>query len=168
VLSLASVVAEAVVMAEAPLVSVVSNSVSTSFGGDYINKQAVPRNYYQVITTAPGVNADTGTSGSAILAYGGTSESQNAFTLDGVNVADSGSGAHWVLPSIQWMEEIQVGGLGANAEYGGYTGGVINGVTKSGGNELKGAGGLLPARLVHVRQHRWRLRTRRSSSRTTR
>jgi hypothetical protein len=139
VLPLASVAAEAVVTAEAPLVSVVSNTVSTSFGGDYINKQAVPRNYYQVITTAPGVNADTGTSGSAILAYGGTSESQNAFTLDGVNVADTGSGQHWVLPSIQWMEEIQIGGLGANAEYGGYTGGVINGVTKSGGNELKGA-----------------------------
>jgi hypothetical protein len=138
VLTLTSVAAEAVVTAEAPLVSVVSNSVSTSFGGDYINKQAVPRNYYQVITTAPGVNADTGTSGSAILAYGGTSESQNAFTLDGVNVADSGSGAHWVLPSIQWMEEIQVGGLGANAEFGGYTGGVINGVTKSGGNGFKG------------------------------
>ena len=41
----------------------------------------------------PGVNADTtGSSGSAILAYGGTTESQNAFTLDGVNVADTGSG----------------------------------------------------------------------------
>jgi hypothetical protein len=139
VLPLASVAAEAIVTAEAPLVSVVSNSVSTSFGEDYINKQAVPRNYYQVITTAPGVNADSSSSGSAILAYGGTSESQNAFTLDGVNVADSGSGQHWVLPSIQWMEEIQIAGLGANAEYGGYTGGVINGVTKSGGNAFKGA-----------------------------
>ena len=139
VLPLATVAAEAVVTAEAPLVSVVSNTVSTSFGGDYINKQAVPRNYYQVITSAPGVNADIGSSGSAVLAYGGTSESQNAFTLDGVNVADTGSGQHWVLPSIQWMEEIQIGGLGANAEYGGYTGGIINGVTKSGGNELRGA-----------------------------
>ena len=139
VLPLESVSAQAVVTAEAPLVSVVENKVSTSFGDDYISRQAVPRNYYQVITTAPGVNADTGTSGSAILAYGGTSESQNAFTLDGVNVADTGSGQHWVLPSIQWMEEIQIGGLGANAEYGGYTGGIINGVTKSGGNELRGA-----------------------------
>ncbi|MDL1948606.1 TonB-dependent receptor [Acidobacteria bacterium ACD] len=138
-LQLESVKTEVVVTGEAPVVSVVQNSVATTFGGDYITKQAVPRNYYQVITTAPGVNADTGTSGSAILAYGGTTESQNAFTLDGVNVADTGSGAHWVLPSIQWMEEIQITGLGANAEYGGYTGGVINGVTKSGGNDFKGA-----------------------------
>ncbi len=139
VLPLASVAAEAVVTAEAPLVSVVSNTVSTSFGADYINRQAIPRNYYQVVSTAPGVNSAGSSSGSAILAYGGTSESQNAFTMDGVNVADTGSGQHWVLPSIQWMEEIQIAGLGANAEFGGYTGGVINGVTKSGGNEFKGA-----------------------------
>ena len=36
------------------------------------------------------------------------------------------------------MEEIQVAGLGADAEYGGFTGGIINGVTKSGGNEFHG------------------------------
>jgi hypothetical protein len=139
-LSLESVKAEVVVTGEAPLVSVVSNSVSNNFGTDFIEKQAIQRNYYQVITSAPAVNADaTASSGSAILAYGGTEERQNAFTMDGVNVADSGSGAHWILPSIQWMEEIQVTGLGANAEFGGYTGGIINGVTKSGGNEFHGA-----------------------------
>ncbi len=140
VLPLASVAAEAVVTAEAPIVSVVENNVQTSFGGDYLNKQAVPRNYYQVIGTAPGVNTDsTGSADSSnMLAYGGTSDSQNAFTMDGVNVADSGGGGHWLLPSIQWMEEIQVAGLGANAEYGAFTGAVINGVTKSGGNEFKG------------------------------
>lgn len=137
---LAKVATGVTVTADAPIVSVVSNDVSTSFGQDYLDKQAVPRNYYQVITSAPGVNADpTSSSGSAILAYGATTENQNAFTLDGVNIADSGSGGHWLLPSIQWMEEIQITGLGANAEYGGYTGGIINGVTKSGGNEFKGA-----------------------------
>ncbi len=140
VMDLSKVTAGVTVTAEAPIVSVVSNDISTNFGKEYLDKQAVPRNYYQVITAAPGVNLDPGgSSGSAILAYGGTTESQNAFTLDGVNVGDSGSGAHWLLPSIQWMEEIQVTGLGANAEFGGYTGGIINGVTKSGGNEFHGA-----------------------------
>lgn len=138
-LSLESVKAQVVVAADAPIVSVVSNSVSNNFNKEYLDKQPLPRNYYSIIASAPGVNADaTASSGSAILAYGGTEERQNAFTMDGVNVADSGSGQHWLLPSIQWMEEIQVAGLGANAEYGGYTGGIINGVTKSGGNEFKG------------------------------
>ncbi len=137
---LESVKAEVLVTGEAPIISVVANTVSTNFGKDFIEKQAIQRNYYSILTSAPGVNADsTSTSGSAILAYGGTTESQNAYTLDGVNVADTGSGQHWVLPSIQWMEEIQITGLGANAEYGGYTGGIVNGVTKSGGNEFHGA-----------------------------
>ncbi|MBZ0090565.1 MAG: TonB-dependent receptor plug domain-containing protein, partial [Thermoanaerobaculia bacterium] len=115
------------------------NKVATSFTSEYLEKQPVQRNYYQIIKAAPGVNADyTSSSGSAMLAYGGTSESQNAFTLDGVNVADAGAGQHWILPSIQWMEEIQVAGLGAAAEYGGYTGAIINGVTKSGGNKVEG------------------------------
>jgi hypothetical protein len=133
-------VAEAItVSAEAPVVSVVSNSVSSSFDTGFLDRQPLPRNYYNVIQSAPGVNLDyTSTSGSAMLAYGSYSEEQNAYTLDGVNVADAGSGAHWLLPSIQWMEEIQVGGLGAAAEYGGYTGGLINGVTKSGGNSFHG------------------------------
>lgn len=140
VLPLASVAAEAVVTAEAPIVSVVENKVATSFGGDFIDKQAVVRNYYKVLSAAPGVNIDSSSSAdsSNMLAYGGTTSNQNAFTLDGVNVGDAASGSYWLLPSIQWMEEIQVAGLGANAEYGAYTGAVVNGVTKSGGNEFKG------------------------------
>ncbi|MEW6338181.1 MAG: carboxypeptidase regulatory-like domain-containing protein [Acidobacteriota bacterium] len=140
VLQVATVAEEITVTAEAPLVSVVSNSVATSFNTEFIDAQPLPRNYYNVIAAAPGVNIDyTSSSGSAMLAYGSYSEAQNAFTLDGVNVADAGSGQHWLLPSIQWMEEIQIGGLGAAAEYGGYTGGIINGVTKSGGNSFAGS-----------------------------
>ena len=133
-------VAEAItVSAEAPVVSVVSNSVSSNFDVGFIDRQPLPRNYYSVIQSAPGVNMDyTQSSGSAMLAYGSYTESGNAYNLDGVNVADAGSGQHWVLPSIQWMQEIQVGGLGADAEYGGFTGAVINGVTKSGGNSFHG------------------------------
>jgi len=137
-LPLESVKTEVVVTGEAPVVSVVSNDVSNNFGADYIEKQPLPRNYYSIVKTAPGVNMALGGSES-ILAYGGTQNRQNSYTIDGANVADSASGEYWLLPSIQWMEEIQVGGLGAPAEYGAYTGAVINGITKSGGNEFHGA-----------------------------
>ncbi|HYN43564.1 MAG TPA: carboxypeptidase regulatory-like domain-containing protein [Thermoanaerobaculia bacterium] len=137
-MALESVKTEVIVMAEAPLVSVVSNSVSNNFGSEYLEKAPLPRNYYSIIKSAPGVNTDVTGNGSAMLAYGGTQSRQNAYTIDGVNVADSGSGGYWMLPSIQWMEEIQVSGLGAAAEFGAYTGGIINGVTKSGGNEFHG------------------------------
>jgi hypothetical protein len=135
---LESVKTEVIVTADAPVVSVVANDVSNNFGSDFLEKQPLPRNYYSIVKSAPAVNTDVNNS-SSILAYGGTSSSQNAYTMDGVNVADSGAGGYWMLPSIQWMEEIQVSGLGAAAEFGGYTGGVINGITKSGGNSFHGA-----------------------------
>jgi hypothetical protein len=139
VLPISEVKEEVTVTAAAPEVSVVSNTVATSFGEHYIDNQPIPANYYNIIQMAPGVNYDyTSGSGSAMLAYGGTEERQNAFTLDGVNVADTAAGQHWVLPSIRWIQEVEVGGLGAAAEFGGYTGGVINAVTKSGGNALSG------------------------------
>jgi len=133
-------VAEALtVSAEAPVVSVVSNTVATTFDTQFLDNQPLPRNYYSLLAAAPGVTNDTTGTASAMMAYGGTSSTQNAYTLDGVNIADPANGDYWLLPSIEWMQEIQVGGLGANAEYGGYTGGIINGVTKSGGNEFHGA-----------------------------
>ncbi|MBZ5590263.1 MAG: TonB-dependent receptor [Acidobacteriia bacterium] len=134
-------VAEAVsVSAEAPLVSTVANQVSSYFDKGWIDRQPLPRNFYFILNAAPGVNSEpTSVLTSNVLAYGGNSARQNAYTLDGVNVSDPGGGSYWVLPSIQWMEEVRVGGLGADAEYGGYTGGVINGVTKSGGNVFHGA-----------------------------
>ncbi len=39
---------------------------------------------------------------------------------------------------MDWIEEVQVAGLGAPAEYGGFTGAMFNMVTRSGGNELHG------------------------------
>jgi hypothetical protein len=138
-LKVSEVKEEITVTAAAPSISVVSNTVAASFGEHYIDNQPIPANYYNIIQMAPGVNVDYDQgSGSAMLAYGGTEERQNAFTLDGVNVADAAAGQHWVLPSIRWIQEVEIGGLGANAEFGGYTGGVINAVTKSGGNEFSG------------------------------
>lgn len=138
-LELAPTAEEVTVVAEAPLVNVAANEVGQSFDIAFITNQPVTRNYYAIIKAAPGVNLDyMSSSGSAVLAYGGTEERQNAFHLDGVNVADTGGGQHWVLPAIQWMQEIQISGPGAPAEFGGFTGGVINGVTRSGGNTFSG------------------------------
>ena len=58
--------------------------------------------------------------------------------MDGVDVSDPEIGSQWVLPSMDWVQEVQVAGLGADAEYGGFTGAVVNLITKSGGNTFHG------------------------------
>src|SRR5262249_60896034 len=52
--------------------------------------------------------------------------------------ADSEGRSAWTFFNQNLIEEIQIGGLGAQAEYGGFPGAIINTVTKSGGNAFSG------------------------------
>lgn len=70
--------------------------------------------------------------------WGGSTSQANSYKLDGVSVNQPGFGGDFLLPNVDWIEEFQVKGLGAGAEYGNFQGGMINMVTKSGNNTLQG------------------------------
>ncbi len=129
-LALEAVTEEIVVVAEASRVSTVSNTVSHNLGQEYLSRQPLPRDATDLMNYTPGVNADA--------AYGAANAQANAYNLDGVNVSDPADGNQWILPNFDWIQEVQVTGLGADAEYGGFTGAVVNLVTKSGSNDLQG------------------------------
>ncbi|MFN0177493.1 MAG: carboxypeptidase regulatory-like domain-containing protein [Gemmatimonadales bacterium] len=71
--------------------------------------------------------------------FGGATAQANNYQLDGVAVNHPGIGGDLVQPSVSWIEEVQVRGLGAGAEHGNFQGGIINFVTKSGTNRREGA-----------------------------
>ncbi len=79
-----------------------------------------------IISLAPGV--------SGYYAFGGAGSSANAYQVDGVDVSDPEGGTPWVFMDYQTIQEAQVLGVGLPAEYGAFTGGILNTVTKSGGN----------------------------------
>ncbi|MEK6631422.1 MAG: carboxypeptidase regulatory-like domain-containing protein, partial [Acidobacteriota bacterium] len=79
-----------------------------------------------LLNYSPGVN-----NGSA---FGGASSGANSLMLDGVDTRDPEGGTAWVFYNYNIIEEVAVGSLGQPAEYGGFTGAVINTITKSGGN----------------------------------
>jgi hypothetical protein len=83
-----------------------------------------------LLNAAPGINSAS--------AYGGQGTYGNALLLDGVDTRDPEGGSAWTFFNQNLIEEIQIGGLGAAAEYGGFTGAIINTVTKSGGNAFSG------------------------------
>ena len=56
--------------------------------------------------------------------------------LDGVDTRDPEGGSAWTFFNYNIIDEVQVGGLGQPAEYGGFTGAVVNTITKSGGNRF--------------------------------
>ena len=75
----------------------------------------------------------------------GASGSENTFIIDGQEVTDILTGAldrNSNLP-FSIVQETQVKTSGFEAEFGGATGGVINVVTKSGGNDFHGEAGLM-------------------------
>lgn len=81
---------------------------------------------------APGVNPTNYSS------YGSGQSSSNAYLIDGVDVSDPEGGTIWVFANHNWLQEVQVVGLGANAEYGGFTGVASNSLFRSGSNAFHG------------------------------
>lgn len=81
---------------------------------------------------APGVNPNNYSS------YGSGGSSSNAYMIDGVDVSDPEGGTVWLFANHNWIQEVQVIGLGANAEYGGFTGVASNSLFRSGSNMFKG------------------------------
>ena len=90
----------------------------------------VERSIAGIMALTPGVNG--------ARAWGGYS-GENAYMMDGVNISDPSGGTVWIFPNIDWFSEVQVAGLGANAEFGGYMGGFVNGLVKRGGNTVEGS-----------------------------
>ncbi len=74
--------------------------------------------------------------------WGAGGDAANSYRLDGVAVNHPGLGGDFLSPSIDWIEAIEVRGLGAGAEYGGFQGGLINAITRSGTNERRSTIGL--------------------------
>jgi hypothetical protein len=83
-----------------------------------------------LLNYAPGIN-----SGSA---FGGASSSANSLLLDGVDTRDPEGGTAWTFFNYNIIDQVQIGSIGQTAEFGGFTGAVINTVTKSGGNRYAG------------------------------
>jgi hypothetical protein len=86
---------------------------------------------------APGINPDNY---SAYAAPGGWS---NAYRIDDLDSADPSRGGGWVFPSLNWIDEVRVTGLGADAEQSGFTGASSQTVLRSGGNTFHGLAEIL-------------------------
>jgi outer membrane receptor protein involved in Fe transport len=147
-----STTAEVTVTGEAPLIDSTSTTAGSNFSGKVIDKLPLnSRNYAAVVLSQPGVQIDNGESqgrspsggmaamggGGGISVYGATS-SENNFIIDGVNTTNVIKGIQGKDINNEFIQEVEVKTSGYQAEYGRNTGGVINVITKSGGNEFHG------------------------------
>jgi hypothetical protein len=135
------------VVSSTPVVDTTSTTVGGILDSESLKRLPVGRSFAETLYLVPGVSDSSGV-GRANPSVGGASGLENSYIVDGVNVTDTGFGGNGAYNSTygslgagvttDFIKETQVKTAGFEAEYGQSTGGVVNVVTKSGGNVFSG------------------------------
>lgn len=126
--------AEAVtVTADSPVVETTTAAVQKVISRETIEiLPSIGRDYLTAATLAPGAQSSNG------LSFVGSRGRSNQWHIDGVDNSEDISGYSRQSPPIDSIQEVQVMVTGFKAEYGAASGGVINAVTRTGTNVLRG------------------------------
>jgi Carboxypeptidase regulatory-like domain len=84
--------------------------------------------------TAPSGGLDPGQ-----FSISGQRESANGFVMNGASVVEGIASAAAVIPNLDSIAEFRILTTNSDAEFGNYSGGLVNVVTKSGTNQLHGS-----------------------------
>ncbi|HEY1305292.1 MAG TPA: TonB-dependent receptor [Vicinamibacterales bacterium] len=137
------------VTAETPLINTKSTTTGAVMSTDTLRNLPVGRTFAQTLYLTPGVSS-SGNAGAANPSISGATGLDNQYIVDGANVTNTGFGGLGSYSAsfgslgnatpYDFIKEIQVKTGGYEAEFGQATGGVVNVVTKSGSNRLRGSG----------------------------
>ena len=110
------------------------NTAATSLEHDLVYKLPIAKDMNNIALLTAGVVANPGAQGALIIS--GAPSYENQFLVNGVAVMDNVRGTSTALYIEDAVQETTTTTSGISAEYGRFTGGVVNMLTKSGGNEL--------------------------------
>ena len=106
------------------------------------------RSYTDLLALQPGVAPETsgeytpispsGNLNAGSLSVSGQRETANGFMVNGGNVNEGVSQTTSIVPSLDSIEEFRILTNNFDSEYGNYSGGQVNAITKSGTNEFHG------------------------------
>ena len=135
------------VTGQAPLIDIKSTSKDLTLTKGTFEALPKGRDFASLVTILPGVDTEAfsggvNRDGASVRAGGlsvdGASASENVFFVDGMNTTELEDGTMTQKVNFDFIDEVQVKASGYQAEFGGSLGGVINVVTRSGGNQIHG------------------------------
>ncbi len=135
------------VTGHAPLIDIKSASKDLTLTKSTFEALPKGRDFASLVTVLPGVDTEAFSGGvdrqgasarPGGLSVDGASASENTFFVDGMNTTELEDGTMSQKVNFDFIDEVQVKASGYQAESGGSLGGVINVVTRSGGNEFHG------------------------------
>ncbi|MEP6570625.1 MAG: carboxypeptidase regulatory-like domain-containing protein [Acidobacteriota bacterium] len=147
-------IAEVVTVEASPLaVQLTTPTAATVISGDQVRELSLNnRNWVQLVALAPGVSNDlsdqvyvgttnpAGQANTINISVNGARSAQNTYRVDGADITDRGSNITiQAYPSVDSIAEFSVVRSLFPAEMGGSGGGLINIVTRSGGEEFHGS-----------------------------
>jgi hypothetical protein len=140
-------ISETVTVTDVASIDASGTTSGARFESRLIDRIPVARNYQALALLAPGVTSgglenSKPSMGGAIASTDpsvrGATGAENRYLIDGLDTTDPAFGVSGVFLPMEFVEELDVKTGGYQAEYGGALGGILNVVTKSGSNALKG------------------------------
>ena len=140
-LRVSAVEEEILVTGNAETISEGSTGSTTYDYAEVVGKLATNRDLEAAIELAPGVNftGPVRSNGSGAVTIAGSQSYENLFMVNGVVVNENVRGQALDLFIEDAIQETTAAVSGISAEYGRFTGGVVNAITKSGGNQVHGS-----------------------------
>ena len=135
--SIASATVE--VVDSATVVDVRSTATGANFTNETFQKLPIIRDYATIALLAPGVTEEPGLpNNQAGFKVYGSSAAENNYVVDGINTTGTEFGTQGKKIPVEFIQEFQIKTGGFEAEYGKSLGGIVNVITKSGGNTFTG------------------------------
>ena len=113
-----------------------TGTVAGTYQSAKIEALPIGRTLEQAVLLAPGVNGN-GPSGNIVIA--GALSYEGLYLINGVNVNENLRGQPRTLYVEDAIQETKISTANISAEYGRFNGGVVNMITKSGGNRFSGS-----------------------------
>jgi outer membrane receptor for ferrienterochelin and colicin len=126
------------VVAETPA-PIATPVVGINISKEEIDQLATGRDPFRISTMAPAVTEQSPNAASGQVIINGAFAFDNVFMMNGVDVNDNLFATPQNLFIEDAIQETQVLTSGISAEFGRFTGGVINAITKSGSNTFSGS-----------------------------
>ena len=126
---------EVTVVGQSPLIDVKSTVKGGTMNKEVFMQLPRSRDFTGLLATVPGVQYEGNQGG---LSVDGASGTENMFYVDGTNINDLRKGLQAQSIVMEQLEEVKVTASGYTAEFGGSMGGVVNVISRSGGNEFHG------------------------------
>jgi TonB dependent receptor/Carboxypeptidase regulatory-like domain len=126
------------VAAERPVIDPTQVAAGQVWTAELVDRSSIgadDRNYQSVVGSAAGAVASEITADPHVF---GSTVGENVYLIDGLDTTDPFTATYGTNFNFDAIEEVSLLAAGFEAEYGRATGGVVNVITKSGGNEFHG------------------------------